>query len=202
MANVVPWLARHRRVSVAGGVVLVVGLAALADWPHQATSAGLREDYISYATQVGNDVHSCSTEVEQTLSAYNQIMAGVSTQRETAVGIASQTALDCTPLGNSQVQDLGAIQPPRSLARYGLDQATTDLYTWCFSDAVDVAQDVEHLLAKPGDGQLLADLRAKLTDMQHQAAAAQQRFDATSQQLGTTAYGFGLDDVRPGVVVG
>lgn len=202
MSTIVTWVLGHRRWSAAGAVILVLGLAAVADWPHQASAVDLRGDFAAYATQVNDDVTSCSLEVEQTLSAYNQITAGVSTQRETAAGIASQTALDCTPFGNSAIQDLGTLQPPRSLARYGLDQGTAHLYTWCFTDGVDVAQDIEKLLSTPGNGALLVHLRARLTDMEAQAAAAQQLFDKTAATVGITPVPFGLDAVRPSVLVG
>lgn len=202
MATITEWVTRHRRVSAAGAIAVVVGLAAAVDWPHQAGAGDLRADFASYATQVNDDLQSCSLEVEQTISAYNQITAGVSNKRETAAGIASQTALDCTPLGSSAIEDLGTLQPPRSLARFGLDQGTQRLYSWCFSDGVDVAQDIEHLLTSPGDPTLLAKLRAQLSDMQVQAAAAQQLFDQTAASLGTAPVSFALDSVRPSVLVG
>ena len=202
MANLTAWANRHRTVSAAALFAVVVGLAAVVDWPHQASAGDLRADFATYATQVNGDLQSCSLEVEQTISAYNQITAGVSNKRETAAGIASQTALDCTPLGNSAIEDLGTLQPPRSLARYRLEQGSQRLYSWSFSDGVDVAQDIEKLLASPGDPALLATLRAHLSDMQIQAAAAQRLFDQTAADLGTAPVSFGIDSVRPGVLVG
>ena len=202
MTSIAAWTVRHRRVSVAGAVVALLGVAAAVDWPHQANAGDLRADFATYATQVNDDVQSCALEVEQTISAYNQIIAGVSNKRDTATGIASQTALDCTPLGNSAIEDLGTLAPPRSLASYRLERGAQRLYTWSFSDGVDVAQDIEKLLASPGDPMLLAHLRAQLTDMQNQAAAAQQLFDRTAASLGAAPVSFGLDSVRPGVLVG
>jgi hypothetical protein len=202
MTTITAWAARHRRVAVAAAAVALLAVAAVVDWPHQASAGDLRADFATYATQVNDDVQSCSLEVEQTISAYNQIIAGVSNQRETAAGIAGQTALDCTPLGNSAIEDLGTLAPPRSLASYRLDQGAQRLYTWSFSDGVDVAQDIEKLLAAPGDPTLLAHLRAQLSDMQTQAAAAQQLFDRTAASVGAAPVPFGLDSVRPGVLVG
>ena len=105
-------------------------------------------------------------------------------------------------MGNSAIEDLGALQPPRSLARFHLDKATQRLYTWCFSDGVDVAQEIEQLMTSPGDPTLLAQLRARLSDMQTLAAAAQQSFDATAASLGAGPVSFELDAVRPTVLVG
>jgi hypothetical protein len=202
MESITTWAVRHRRASIGVAAVVLLGVAAVVDWPHQANAGDLRADFAGYATQVNDDVQSCSQEVEQTISAYNQIIAGVSNKRDTAAGIASQTALDCTPLGNSAIEDLGTLAPPRSLASYRLDRGAQRLYTWSFSDGVDVAQDIEKLLASPGDPALLAHLRAKLTDMQTQAGAAQQLFDQTAASLGAAPVPFDLDSVRPGVLVG
>jgi len=106
------WVLSHRKISVASGIVVVLALVAVVDWPHRATTGQLRSDFAQYATQVRGDVQSCSVEVEETLSAYNQITAGVVRDRQTAKAIASQTALDCTPMGNSRIDDLGTLQPP------------------------------------------------------------------------------------------
>jgi hypothetical protein len=198
----VSWTLRHRRLATVGAVILVLALVAFVDWPHRATPGQLRSDFALYATQVRGDVQSCSVEVEETLSAYNQITAGVETDRATASAIASQTALDCTPMGNSRIDDIGTLQPPQSLARFGLTAATQQLYAWSFPAGVDVAQDVERLLASPGDPAALKDVQMRLAQMNSMAAAAQQSFDRAASSLGMQPVAFGLDEVRPGVLVG
>ena len=201
--SVLNWLKRKRRVTAPLVILVVVGGIVALDWPHTASQPQLRSDFEAFAVQVRGDVQSCALEVEQTLSAYNQITAGVVNDRNTAIGLASQTALDCTPMGNSRVDELGALQPPRSLAKYKLDAATASLYLWCFPTSVDVAQDIEKLLSKPGDPALLADVKLKLAQLSTAAAVAQHGFDAaaTDLSMGSTV-SFGLDGVRPGVLVG
>ncbi len=201
-SSVTSWVLRHRRLTIAAGVLVTLALIAFVDWPHRATTGQLRSDFALYSTQVRGDIQSCSVEVEQTLSAYNQITAGVVTDRATATAIAAQTALDCTPLGNSRIDDLGTTQPPRSLDQFDLAAATQHLYTWSFPAGVDVAQDVQRLLAKPGDPTALADVRTRLSQMSAAAAAAQQTFDQAAAALGLQPVAFGLDEVRPGVLVG
>jgi hypothetical protein len=196
------WVLHHRRISIAATVVIVLALVAVVDWPHRATPGQLRSDFAQYATQVRGDLQSCSVEVTETLSAYNQITAGVVRDRQTAKAIASQTALDCTPMGNSRIDDLGTLQPPSSLANYGLGPATQQLYVWSFPAAVDVAQDIEHLMSSPGDPATLADVKARLTQMNTAGASAQNVFNKAAGSLATPPVDFGLDQVRPSVLVG
>ena len=196
------WVSGHRRISIAVVVVLVVAFVAVADWPHRATKGQLRSDFESYFTEVRDDVLSCGSEVEDSLSAYNQILAGASTQRSVAEGITSNTALDCTPSGNSMVLDLAEAQPPRSLAKFDLNVGTNQLYGWASSDGVDVAEGLRTLLATPGDRVVLAHVRTLLADMQQRAAASQAVFDRAARALGAVPESLGLDEVQPGVLVG
>jgi hypothetical protein len=200
-----PWLAwilRHRKLSIAGAVVIVLALVAIVDWPHRATAGQLRSDFAQYATEVRGDVQSCSVEVEETLSAYNQITAGVVRDRQTAEAIASQTALDCTPMGNSRIDDLGTLQPPSSLANFALGASTQQLYVWCFPTAVDVAQDIEHLMSSPGDPAALADVKTRLAQINSAGTSAQTVFNKAAGSLNTPPVDFGLDQVRASVLVG
>jgi hypothetical protein len=196
------WLLVHRKVSIASAVIIVLALVAVVDWPHRATAGQLRSDFAQYATQVRGDVQSCSVEVEETLSAYNQITAGVVRDRQTAKAIASQTALDCTPMGNSRIDDLGTLQPPSSLANYALGASTQQLYVWCFPTAVDVAQDIEYLLSSPGDPATLADVKNRLAQISSAGTSAQMVFNKTAGSLSTPPVDFGLDQVRASVLVG
>jgi hypothetical protein len=196
------WVLGHRKISIASVVVIVLALVAVVDWPHRATPGQLRSDFAQYATQVRGDLQSCSVEVTETLSAYNQITAGVVSDRQTAEAIASQTALDCTPMGNSRIDDLGTLQPPSSLANYGLGAATQQLYVWTFPAAVDVAQDIEHLMSSPGDPATLADVKARLTQMNTAGTSAQNAFNKAAGSLATPPVDFAVDQVRPSVLVG
>lgn len=196
------WVRAHPRWSVAGAVTLALVLTAAADWPHRATPDQLRGDLGDYVTQVRADVLSCGVEVEESLSAYNQIMAGVSSDRPTALGIADRAALDCTPAGNAKILDVSATQPPRSLAAYRLELGAAQLYGWATTDAVDVMQDLHALLVSPGDPVRLADVRVRLGDMQQRAASAQAIFDSAAAGLGAPPQALSLDAVRPGVLVG
>ena len=196
------WVLSHRKISVASGIVVVLALVAVVDWPHRATTGQLRSDFAQYATQVRGDVQSCSVEVEETLSAYNQITVGIVRDRQTAKAIASQTALDCTPMGNSRIDDLGTLQPPSSLASFALGASTQQLYVWCFPTAVDVAQDIEHLLSSPGDPATLADVKTRLAQINVAGASAQTAFNKAAGRLNTPPVDFGLDQVRASVLVG
>ena len=199
--SALPWLRRHLLLSVLTATVVIGGLVAL-DWPHQANTGQQQADLAGYAVQLRGDVQSCSTGVEQTLSAYNQVTAGASSDRQTAIAIAAQAALDCTPMGNSRIEDIGAVQPPSSLAKYHLDKYANQFYAWCFPNAVDLIQELGKLLASPGDAALLAQTKTKLAQLNDLAANAQGGFDAAALDLRSGFVHFGLDAVRPGVLVG
>ena len=200
--SVLRWLRGNLKVTwIAIALVVIAGLVAL-EWPHQANLGQQQADLAAYAVQLRGDVQSCSSGVEQTLSAYNQVTAGASTDRQTAIAIAAQAALDCTPMGNSRIEDVGALQPPRSLSNYHLDKYASQFYAWCFPNAVDLVQGLGHLLAKPGDPTLLAQAKLKLAQLNALAANAQGGFDLAALDLKAGFIHFGLDAVRPGVLVG
>lgn len=196
------WVRRHRRWSTAGAVVVVLGLTAFVDWPHAATKGQLQQDLGAYVTQVRADVLSCGVEVEDSLSAYNQIRAGVSTERSVAIGIFDTTALDCTPAGNAKILDLGTLEPPRSLAQFRLDVAVQQLYGWAGTDSLTVMNDLKTLIRTPGDQATLNDVRTHLADMQQRATSAQSLFDSAAHTVGAPPVELGLDVVRPEVLVG
>jgi len=196
------WTRVHPRWAVAVVLAVALALTALADWPHQATRGQLQADLESYVSQVRADVLSCGRGVEDSLSAYNLIMAGVSTERGTAEGIADRAAVDCTPSGNAMILDVTALQPPRSLARYHLEVGAAQLYGWASSDAVDAMQYLHALLVSPGDAARLAQLRNILADMQQRASAAQAVFDRAASAVGAPTESLSLDAIRPGVLVG
>jgi len=196
------WVSQHRRWTVAAVVVVAAGLLAFLDWPHPTTASQARSDFASYATQIRTDVQSCSLELGDALGAYNQIISGSSTDRATALGIAQAAALDCTPMGNSNVEDIGALQSPRSLSKYNLDASTQLFYAWCFPTAVEVANDVQALLGHPGDPVKLKDIATQLTVLQRTAAQAQGSYDAVTQALGMPRIDVGLENIRPGILVG
>lgn len=196
------WMGAHRRATIALGVALVLVIVAIADWPHRATPGQRQADLQSYVTQIRNDVGSCATEVEDSLSAYNQIMAGVSTDRRTAEGIVNNAALDCTPSGNAMILDLANLQPPRSIAPLHLEVAASQLFAWASSDAVDAVQDLHALLVTPGDPSRLSSVRLLLADMQQRAAAAQAVCDRAAAALGSPPEPLNLEAVQPGVLVG
>jgi hypothetical protein len=73
---------------------------------------------------------------------------------------------------------------------------------WCFPTAVDVAQDIEHLLSSPGDPAMLADVKSHLAQISSAGTSAQTVFNKAAGSLNTPPVDFGLDQVRSSVLVG
>jgi len=191
---------RRRRLLIAAIVLGVLGLAAVMDWPHQANTAGLRMDYTLFARKVHADIGSCAVGVRDTLSAYNQIQAGASTDRQTAVRIAKQAALDCTPAGNSQILDLSNLPAPRSLAGHPAGQAPPELIQWAYPTAVAACQDAAAALQ--GDRSVVPDLRNRLAELQRRGTAAQTALDTTARAVGATPISLGLQGIEPSALLG
>lgn len=192
---------RRRRWLIVGGVVAVIGLSVLADWPHRATAPQRRADFTAYRDAVRVDIGSCAIGVASSISAFNKIQAGASTDVSTAIGIAHQAALDCTPPGNSQVLALSSLEPPRSLAQYGLASAPTTLSQWAYPDGVAVCQELAAALSAHRSG-VPPGVIHWLSDMQSRASAAQATMDRAARGVGAPVTSLGLSGIGPSAVVG
>jgi hypothetical protein len=136
---------RTPRWMLAGGVVLVAGLA-LAAVPHHPSSSERATDLRGVVQEMNTDIESCAGGVSESLTALREIQSGSSHDTKTAVGIATLGAENCSPANSMPMDDLVQYQPPESLASFHLDQTVNDLVTWGFPDAQRVQIDVATLL--------------------------------------------------------
>lgn len=195
-----PWFKR-RSLQVAIGAA-AVAVMAVADWPHQATSGQRVQDLATLEKQVDGQQASCSLGAVATITAYDQIVTGQSTDRATAISLAEQSSLDCQPDGNPQLLDLTTNSAPRDLSSYQLDAAIGRAVDWAFPNGAAVCTDLAQLLSKGPNPALLADARTRLATMSSDAAAVQQTFNAAAHNLGAPNYTFAaMGEVSPGSVV-
>jgi hypothetical protein len=136
---------RTPRWMLAGGVVLVAGLA-LAAIPHHPSTSQRVTDLRGAVQTMNADIESCAGGVSESLTALRAIQTGTSHDTKTAVGIATLGAENCSPANSMPMDDLVQYQPPESLASFHLDQTVNDLVTWGFPDAQRVQADVATLL--------------------------------------------------------
>jgi hypothetical protein len=136
---------RTPRWMLAGGVVLVAGLA-LAAIPHHPSTSQRATDLRGVVQTLNADIESCAGGVSESLTALQEIQSGASHDVKTAVSIATTGAANCSPANSMPMDDLVQYQPPESLASFHLDVTVNDLVTWGFPDAQRVQADVATIL--------------------------------------------------------
>ncbi|HLI42712.1 MAG TPA: hypothetical protein VKV35_13860 [Streptosporangiaceae bacterium] len=151
---------------LAGGLVLVAGLALVAI-PHHPSTAQRAADLRGVVRDLNADIESCAGGVTDSLIALRGIESGASRDVKTAVSIADTAAANCSPANNMQMDDLVQYQVPESLASFHLQAAVDDLVTWGFPLAQRVQLDVAAIVtaatpaaARGATAQLHRDQRA------------------------------------------
>jgi hypothetical protein len=136
---------RTPRWMLAGAAVLVVGLVLVAI-PRHPSTAQRAADLRGVVHDLNTDIESCAGGVSESLTALQEIQSGASTDRTTALNIATTGAANCSPANNMQMDDLVQYQVPESLASFHLDTTVNDLVTWGFPDAQKVQTDIAAVL--------------------------------------------------------
>jgi hypothetical protein len=136
---------RTPRWMLAGGLVLVAGLA-LAAIPHHPSTAQRAADLRGMVHELNTDIESCAGGVTDSITALRAIQAGDSQDVATAVKIARQAADNCDPANSMPMEDLVQYQAPGSLASFHVQTAVNDLVTWGFPLAQRVQTDVASLV--------------------------------------------------------
>jgi len=131
---------------LAGGLVLVAGLA-LAAIPHHPSTAQRAADLRGMVHDLNVDIESCAGGVNDSMTALRAIQSGASQDVKTAVSIASTGASNCSPANSMPMEDLVQYQAPESLASFHVQTAVDDLVTWGFPLAQRVQADVGTLVS-------------------------------------------------------
>lgn len=196
-----PWYS-FRPVQVLIGVA-AVALMVVVDWPHPATPSQRAQDLVLLERRVDGLQASCSLGVVASITAYDQIVTGQSSDRATAISLAEQSAIDCRPDGNPQLLELTTTSAPRDLSVHELDDAIARTIDWSFPNGAALCGNLAQLLRPGSHDALLSDARSRLATMSRDAAAAQQLFDAAAAKLGAPPYPFAaMGQASPGSVIG
>jgi hypothetical protein len=131
---------------LAGGLVLVAGLA-LAAIPHHPSTAQRAADLRGMVHDLNVDIESCAGGVNDSMTALRAIQSGASQDVKTAISIASTGASNCSPANSMPMEDLVQYQAPESLASFHVQTAVDDLVTWGFPLAQRVQADVGTLVS-------------------------------------------------------
>jgi len=160
---------------LAGGLVLVAGLA-LAAIPHHPSTAQRAADLRGMVHDLNTDIESCAGGVTDSITALRAIQAGDSQDVAIAVKIARQAADNCDPANSMPMEDLVQYQAPESLASFHVQTAANDLVTWGFPLAQRVQIDVATLVTAKAPG-AITRASAQLRKDQHALDAQRARID-------------------------
>jgi hypothetical protein len=151
---------------LAGGLVLVAGLA-LAAIPHHPSTAQRAADLRATVHDLNIEIESCAGGVNDSITALRAIQSGASHDVTTAVSIANTAAANCSPANSMPMEDLVQYQAPESLASFHVQTAVDDLVTWGFPLAQRVQADVAALVV----AKTPAEMAARTAQLRHDQQA-------------------------------
>lgn len=148
-----------------GAAVLLAGMV-LAAWPTHPSTTQRAADLRSMVHDMTIDIQSCAGGVSDSMTALRAIQDGSSTDVPTAETITVTAVNNCSPVNNTQMEDLIEYQPPESLAAYHLSAAVQDLWTWASPLAQRVQADAGTLIQAHGAAAIARAKTQLQTDQQ------------------------------------
>jgi hypothetical protein len=142
---------------VAGLLIVVAAvLVGVAIHPSRSQRA---TDLNGFLTDMNTDIKSCAGGVAESLTVLHAIESGTSHAVNTAIGVATYGANNCSPANSMPMDDLVGYQVQESLFQFHLDRAVNGLLTWAFPDAQRVQEDVAAILRAHGAARAAASAR-------------------------------------------
>jgi hypothetical protein len=143
---------------IAAGLLLLVAavLVGVAIHPSRSQRA---TDLNGFLTDMKTGIESCAGGVGESLTVLHAIESGTSHDVNTAIGVATYGASNCSPANSMPLDDLATYQVQESLSEFHLDRAVNGLLTWAFPDAQRVQDDVATILRAHGASRAAASLR-------------------------------------------
>jgi hypothetical protein len=120
-------------------VIVVVGvLVSLSVKPSTSQRAS---DMAGYLKDVKGGIGSCAAGLQESESAYGQLLSGKAVLNKNAESVFSYGESNCTVEGNEALNDFVNYQVTESLSSFNLDTADNDVITWSF-DATTAQTDM------------------------------------------------------------
>jgi hypothetical protein len=132
-------------------VAVLVGIAVHPSRSQRAT------DLNGFLTDMNTDIESCAGGVSESLTVLHAIESGTSHNVQTAIGVATYGASNCSPANSMPLDDLAQYQVQESLTEFGLGRVVNGLLTWAFPDAQRVQDDVATELRDHGAARTAAN---------------------------------------------
>lgn len=187
--TVTGWPVRRTPVWVFAALAALLAGAVLVGLAHRPTNSERATDLHAVITTLNADIESCAGGLRDSLTAMRAIESGASTDRATALRIASLGAANCSPANNELLADLTQYQVPESLARFKLEPTVNELVTWAFPWAQRAQQDVVNVLNAGGAGardKASAALQADLRTLDTHRSAIDSALTGAARAIGST----------------
>jgi hypothetical protein len=127
------WVFAVLAVIVVGGI-----LVSLSVKPSTSQRAS---DMAGYLKDVKGGIGSCAAGVQESESAYDQLISGKAVLNKNAESVFTYGESNCTVEGNEALNDFVNYQVTESLASFNLDAADNDVLSWSF-DATGAQTDM------------------------------------------------------------
>ncbi|HMD92175.1 MAG TPA: hypothetical protein VKG80_05980 [Trebonia sp.] len=184
------WASRRTPLWVFAVIIALVAGVVVVVLPHKPSQAQRAGDLKGYFSDVTAGIESCAGGEHDSMTAYDQVLAGDTADFSTAAGILTLGAQNCSPANNESLSDFASYQVTESLAQFPLDTADNDVITWAFPDAMDVQQDMLAVLrasTPAARAAAKATLSKALATMDAQRAAIYAIWRGAEQTVGSTA---------------
>ena len=183
---------RRRTLYLTLGVLAVLIGCVAFDVGHSATRSDRASDLRALASEVRSDLASCNSSLDDSFSAYSEVVSGRHDELSAAEGIIRGDAPECTPVENSDLYDLATLEATPTLRAYNLQPALIQFEEWAYPNATAVMTDLAQLLSDPTSPNAKADALSHLAQMGQLSRAAEQSFGSAATKLGTDIPGFDI----------
>jgi hypothetical protein len=169
-------------------VLAVVGLflagMTLAAWPTHPSGSQRAADLRGMVGDLTSDIQSCAGGVTDSMAALH---GSVGTAHVAlAESIVTTAVSNCSPVNNTQLEDLIEYPTPESLSAYHLTAAVQDMWTWATPLAQRVQSDAGALISARGPravARAAASLRTDQRALDAERSAIDKLFSTASRSL-------------------
>ncbi len=177
-----PW------VLLTAALIVVVGVSILSDLPHHITRAEDISAQNASLTQINSDIKPCDYAVTEAFSFYREDLAHQLTPSDLSAVpgqlVGDQTA--CTFASGPMYDLTNNFQAVDTRAGLNIDHLEAVAVAWVSASALGAIEDIQQLVAHPGNAHALANLHLRESNLARQRARARADLARAESILHTT----------------